>query len=357
MAATELEVPQGRRRVHTPTIMQLEAVECGAAALAMVLAYYGRHVPLEELRAACGVSRDGAKASNIVKAARLYGLEAKGMRLELPRLADLRLPAIAFWTFNHFVVVEGIGPKGVDLNDPASGARRVSWEEFDTSFTGVMLVFEPGTEFARRRRLPSVVRGLATRLRGGTAGLVLCLVAGLALVIPGLALAAFLKIFVDQILVAHTTSWLLPVAVGLALAGIVAGALTWLQQATLLRLSTKLSLSMSTRFLSHALRLPMSFFAQRYPGHVITRLSLNDQIAQLLSSQLATSLLSLVTVVFYLDSDGHLRPAAHGADTRVRARQPAGLAGGVAAAPRCQPPAGVGHGEVAGHRDGRATGH
>ena len=300
MAATELEVPQGRRRVHTPTIMQLEAVECGAAALAMVLAYYGRHVPLEELRAACGVSRDGAKASNIVKAARLYGLEAKGKRIELPRLTDLRFPAIAFWTFNHFVVVEGIGPKGVDLNDPASGPRRVSWEEFDTSFTGVMLVFEPGPEFARGGAPPSVVRGLATRLRGGTAGLVLCLVAGLALVIPGLALAAFLKIFVDQVLVAQTTSWLLPVAVGLALAGIVAGALTWLQQATLLRLSTKLSLSMSTRFLSHALRLPMSFFAQRYPGHVVTRLSLNDQIAQLLSSQLATSLLSLVTVAFYL---------------------------------------------------------
>lgn len=301
MSVTELEVPDvRRRRVHTPTIMQLEAVECGAAALAMVLAYYGRFVPLEELRAACGVSRDGAKASNIAKASRLYGLEAKGLRIELPRLADLRLPAIAFWTFNHFVVVEGVGPKGVDLNDPAGGARRVSWEEFDTSFTGVMLVFEPGPEFSRGGSPPSVVRGLGTRLRGGAAGLALCLLAGLALVVPGLAFAAFLKIFVDQVLVANTSSWLLPVAVGLSLAAIVAGALTWLQQSTLLRLSTKLSLSMSTRFLSHALRLPMSFFAQRYAGHVVTRLSLNDQIAELLSSQLATSLLSLFTVVFYV---------------------------------------------------------
>ena len=182
------------------------------------------------------------------RAARLYGLEAKGQRLELPRLADLRLPAIAFWNFNHFVVVEGFGPKGVDLNDPASGPRRVGWEEFDRSFTGVMLVFEPGPEFAKAGSPPSVLRGLASRLRGATAGLVLCLVAGLALVIPGLALAAFLKIFVDQVLVAHTTSWVLPVAIGLALAAIAAGILTWLQQATLLRLSTKLSLSMSTRF-------------------------------------------------------------------------------------------------------------
>jgi NHLM bacteriocin system ABC transporter peptidase/ATP-binding protein len=301
VATLELDVPQARRRrVRTPTVLQLEAVECGAAALAMVLAHYGRHVPLEELRAACGVSRDGAKASNLVKAARLYGLEAKGKRLELDGLGDLRLPAIAFWNFNHFVVVEGMGPKGVHLNDPAAGSRRVSWEEFDQSFTGVMLTFEPGPDFERGGEQPSVVRGLATRLRGGAAGLVLCVLAGLALIVPGLAAAAFLKIFVDQVLVAGSSSWLVPVAAGLALAGVVAGALTWIQQATLLRLSTKLSLSMSTRFLSHALRLPTSFFAQRHAGHVVTRLNLNDLIAELLSSQLATSILSLVTVVFYL---------------------------------------------------------
>ncbi|MBD0282207.1 MAG: NHLP family bacteriocin export ABC transporter peptidase/permease/ATPase subunit [Thermoleophilaceae bacterium] len=306
MATTKLDVPHVQsRRVHTPTVLQLEAVECGAAALAMVLAYYGRYVSLEELRAVCGVSRDGAKASNVVKAARSYGLEAKGVRTELSRLADLRVPAIAFWNFNHFVVVEGIGAKGVDLNDPASGPRRVSWEEFDASFTGVALVFEPGPEFAKGGERPSVVRGLATRLRGGAAGLVLCILAGFALTVPGLAAAAFLKIFVDEILVADASSWLLPVAGGLALTGLVAGALTWLQQATLLRLSTKLSLSMSTRFLSHALRLPMTFFTQRYAGHVVTRLNLNDLIAELLSSQLATSLLSLVTVVFYLGLMAH----------------------------------------------------
>jgi NHLM bacteriocin system ABC transporter peptidase/ATP-binding protein len=220
--------------------------------------------------------------------------------MELDALADLPLPAIAFWNFNHFVVVEGIGPKGVDLNDPATGTRRVSWDEFDAAFTGVVLVFEPGPEFEKGGTPPSVVHGLASRLRGGAPGLLLCVLAGLALVVPGIAFAAFLKIFVDEVLTADTSSWLLPVVAGLALAAVAAGALTWIQQATLLRLSTKLSLSMSTRFVSHALRLPMSFFTQRYAGHVVARLNLNDVIAEVLSSQVAASILSLVTVVFYL---------------------------------------------------------
>ena len=298
MAATELGVANvRRRRVRTPTVLQLEAVESGAAALSMVLAYYGRHV---ELRAACGVSRDGAKASNVVRAARLYGLQSEDTRMERSGFDELRLPAIASWNADHFVVVEGVGPKGVDLHDPAQGARHVTWDEVAESFTGEMLLFEPGGDFEKGGEPPSVRKGLVSRLRGVTSGLVLCVLAGLALFVPGLAAAAFLKVFVDKVLVGDASHWLVPVAAGLTLAAVVAGALTWLQQATLLRLSTKLSLSMSTRFLSHALRLPTSFFAQRYAGHVVARLNLNDLIAELLSSQLATSMLSLVTVALYL---------------------------------------------------------
>ena len=153
-------------RVNTPTVLQMEAVECGAAALAMVLGYFKKFIPLEKLRIECGVSRDGSKASNVLKAARKFGLEAKGYRRELEALREVRFPAIIFWNFNHFVVLEGIKGKKVYINDPAAGKKTISWDDFDQSYTGVILEFAPGKDFVREGQKPSVLPMLKKRIRG-----------------------------------------------------------------------------------------------------------------------------------------------------------------------------------------------
>jgi NHLM bacteriocin system ABC transporter peptidase/ATP-binding protein len=293
--------PFAAKRVRTPTVVQQEAVECGAAALAIVLGYHGRVVPLEELRVACGVSRDGAKAANVLKAARSYGLEASGMRTETSGLAKSPLPAIVFWNFNHFLVVEGAGPRGVWVNDPAVGPRRVAWEEFEGSFTGIALELKPGPDFEPGGSRPRLVSALAARLSivAAASPLALCLIAGLALALPGLIVPGFLKIFVDLVLEQGERYLVLPLVLGLLAAALAQAGLTWLQQVVLIRLSTKLSLSMSTRFVQHMLRLPVGFFLQRFAGHLVARVALNDQVAGLLSGQLTTTLLSLVSAAVY----------------------------------------------------------
>ena len=293
--------PFAAERVRTPTVVQQEAVECGAAALGIVLAHHGRLVPLEELRVACGVSRDGAKASNVVRAARTYGLKASGLRSETSGLGKSALPVIVFWNFNHFVVVEGAGPRGVWLNDPAIGPRRVSWEEFEGSFTGIVLELEPGPEFEPGGSRPRLVSALAARLSivAAAPALALCVIAGLALAIPGLVVPAFLKIFVDLVLGEGNRDLVVPLVLGLLAAALAQAGLTWLQQVVLIRLSTKLSLSMSTRFMRHMLRLPVGFFLQRFAGHLVARVALNDQVASLLSGQLTITLLSLVSATVY----------------------------------------------------------
>jgi NHLM bacteriocin system ABC transporter peptidase/ATP-binding protein len=295
---TKAKAPRARRE-HTPTVIQMEAADCGAASLRMVLAHYGRWVPLDELRMASGVSRDGVKASSILKTARAYGMTAKGLRQDPDGVRAGLLPAIVFWNFNHFVVVEGYAPGRWFLKDPGVGARTVSDEEFDRSFTGVVLHLERGPKFEPGGTPPQVLAGLAQRLRHSIDGLLYVVLAGLALVVPGLAAAVLTKAFIDQVLVASQPGAIGPI-LGLLFGAVLAiGVLTALRQRYLMALETKLSLHSSGVFLWHVLRLPIAFYAGRSAGEISGRVPRNDRVAVLLSSEVAAALIDSVVVIFY----------------------------------------------------------
>ncbi len=277
----------------------MEAVECGAASLGIVLAYFGRVVPLSELREECGISRDGSNALNVVKAARRYGLKAKGLSTEIEDVQKLRGPFVVFWNFNHFLVVEGFRNGRVHLNDPASGRRTVSLSEFDEAFTGVVLYMEPGPEFERKGKRPSTVRALAGRLRGMARDLAFCVAAGLLLVVPGLAVPMITQVFVDEILIEDRSDWLRPLLLGLGFLAVLQTALGLLELSYLRELRTKLAVKLSGSFLWHVLRLPVGFFAQRFAGEISDRLRLNHTIAESLSGELATAVIQCAMLVFF----------------------------------------------------------
>ena len=291
--------PWKETRIHTPTLLQMEATECGAAALGIVMGYYGLHLPLETLREECGISRDGSRAVNLLKAARCHGMVAKGFRKEPERLGDLPLPVILFWNFNHFLVLEGIRGDRVFLNDPASGPRVVDRQTLDRAFTGVALSIVPGPEFRPSGQPRNPWGALRRRLLGARAALVFAVLAGLALVIPGLLEAAFQQIFVDRLLVEGRREWFRPLLSLIALTALTKGALTWLQGSVLLRQEIVLAVRDSASFLGHLLKLPYAFFLQRYAGEIGNRLQLNDRVAQLLSRELASTVLKCILVGFY----------------------------------------------------------
>ncbi|BAY36669.1 ABC transporter, transmembrane region [Nostoc sp. NIES-2111] len=287
------------KRVKTPTLLQMEAVECGAAAVGIILSYYGQYVPLPELRRECGVSRNGSKASYMVKAAKNYGLQATGYRRDLQELQKLPPPYIVFWNFNHFVVVEGFSGSQVYINDPTSGPRTISIQEFDQAYTGVVLVMSPGPDFVKGGNKPSIISSLWNRLQGSLGALVYAIIAGFFLTIIGLIIPVFSQIFVDDILIQERQHWLRPLLLAIAITTVVQGWLTLLRLRYLRRLKIKLAVTMSSRFLWHILRLPVSFYSQRFAGEISNRINLNDQVAQVLSGQLATTLIDAMMVIFY----------------------------------------------------------
>lgn len=286
-------------RVLTPTLLQMEAVECGAAALGIILRHNDLWLSLEQLRLECGVGRDGSKASNLLKAARRFGMEGKGIRCELDALLRMKPPVILYWNFNHFLVYEGVTDGMVYLNDPATGPRRVTMEELEASFTGVVLMVEPGPSFTPGGEKPSLAAALRRRVSGFEIGLAFAMLTGLLIIIPNIVNPAFTRIFIDEYLVSDKQDILRPLLSAMAVSILFMILLVSLQRHFLLRLETKLALTTSAKFFTHVIQLPMEFFSQRFAGEIGSRVLINDKVAKVLSDKMVTTGLDMMALIFF----------------------------------------------------------
>lgn len=283
-----------------PVVMQMEATECGAASLCMVLAHFGKWLPLEQVRLDCGVGRDGSNAGSLLKAARNYGLKAQGYRCSVNGIKKMSFPLIIHWDFNHFVVLCGFKKERAILCDPARGRVAVSMEEFDESFTGVALAFEKTEAFRPEGRRRSVLAFARSRLRGAAAPFVFVAVVSLLTAVSGLTAPVLSNIYLDQILSGKNPGWLAPFLAVMAGLLVFYGAVALLQSVYLLKIRGKLAISAGAQFMWHVLRLPVEFFSQRYAGDIAMRQQSNEDIAQTLIAQLAPVALHLGMMVFYL---------------------------------------------------------
>jgi len=289
----------GGERVRTPTLLQMQEAECGAACLGIVLGHYGRHEPLERLRHACGVSRDGAKASNLLRAARGFGLVAKGFAINARKARRVPLPFVALWGFTHFVVVEGFGRDKVYLNDPASGRRAVSASHFQERYSGVLLAFQPGDGFAPNPAPPGPIRSVLDRVGGSRSAVAFVVLASLTLFVPGLLVPGFTRVYVDYYLLEEQRRWLWPIVGLLSLGAVVTAGLDYLFENTLVRFYTKLQTVWSSNMVWRVLRLPVAYFAQRSGGDLADRVQSNGMLAWLVSGELARAFLGLTTLAVY----------------------------------------------------------
>ncbi|MDE0055755.1 MAG: cysteine peptidase family C39 domain-containing protein, partial [Gammaproteobacteria bacterium] len=279
------------RRVATPILLQMHATECGAACLGSVLGHFGRWVPLTELREKCEVSRDGSSAASIVRAARHYGLESSGLSVRAEALKKLQLPLIVFWQFSHFVVVEGFDDRYFYLNDPATGRRRLSAEEFDKGYSGIALRFERGPDFETGGERPGLFEQLGTLLAGSWNVLAGTIASGLMLTLLALIVPVSLGFFVDSVLNSHGP-WGGVVA-ALIGGGILVYVLSLLKHRFLQRLAVRISVIGYNRGLSRLLRLPVEFFDHRLLGDVTDRVSSIDRVAKNLTEQFLVLLIDM----------------------------------------------------------------
>lgn len=302
MKATEkIKSPITKGVAKVPVVMQMEALECGAASLAMILAYYGKWIPLEQVRLDCGVSRDGSNARNILRAARSYGLSAKGYRYEPEVLKkEGRFPCIIHWNFNHFVVLNGFRGNKAVLNDPAKGTYTVPMSTFDESFTGICLILEPNENFVPEGKPQSMLAYAKKRLVGAGAAIVFVILTAVITSLLGIITPAFSRIFLDRLLTGENPDWLMPFTLALAGISVVQLVVAWIQAVYSLRINGKLAMIGNTTFMWKVLRMPMEFFSQRMAGDIQNRQSSNAMIAGQLVNTFAPLALNAVMMSFYL---------------------------------------------------------
>ncbi len=296
-----IKKPLTKGVAKVPVIIQLEALECGAAALAMILAYYQKWVPLEQVRLDCGVSRDGSKAVNLLKAARHYGLEAKGYRYEPETLKEKgRFPCIIHWNFNHFVVLCGFKNGNAILNDPARGYIEVPMEEFDASFTGICLFFEPSPDFQPSGKRKSMIKFAGKRLQGTGEALTLVIITTIITSLIGIIKPGFSQVFADRLLTGKNPNWFIPFLILLTLLAVIEICMVWINTVYAAHASGKIATLSNVNYMWHVFRLPMDFFSQRLAVDLVRRKNQNTEIAETLVNSLAPLAIQLAMLLFYL---------------------------------------------------------
>lgn len=293
--------PITKGRAKVPVIMQMEALECGAACLTMVAAYYGLWIPLEQVRKDCGVSHDGSNAKNILKAARNYGFTAKGYRYEPAQLKEKgKFPCIIHWNFNHFVVLDGFKGNKVYINDPARGDVCISMEEFDESFTGICLVIEPSEDFTPGGAPKSIMSFAKERLKGTGAAFAMIIITTLISSLISIINPAFSRMFIDRLLTGQNPDWFYPFIIALVAAAVIQIAVCWIKASYLLKVQGKFAVVADSSFMWHILRLPLEFFSQRMAGDIAGRQRINQGIASTFINTLAPMVLDTAMLIFYL---------------------------------------------------------
>ena len=288
-----------RRVKKVPVVVQMETVECGAACLSMILAYYGKWLSLEQLRTDCGVSRDGSNARCIVQAARRHGLDAHGYRADISHLEHMA-PAIIHWNYNHFVVFKGFDGGLAYINDPGIGSIAVSMEDFNRSYTGVAITASPTDQFKPQGHQTSILHYVRENIRGVSDAFIFTLIMGILTAFAGMLYPLFSQVFMDDIITGKNEEWTVPFFVGMGALVVFHFLLAFLDNVYGRRFSGSMSLKGNTRFLWHALNLPMEFFAQRYVGDIVQRQSLNETITTTLVRILAPYAINILLLIVYV---------------------------------------------------------